>query len=279
MVVFILDLSELRLVNHQHKHVNHRYFRLIFSIIIRLFGMLGMSTFTLIGDHTKANKAGKAMAFSGATIGLSALIGPAFGGAMAARAQIETVFMIVAGLFALTGVLSIWFVSESYKKSERGQVQLKDLSRLLRNRPLIQASIAAFSLMMSNGTLSFPLPLHLESVGFTTSITGGLMSLFAGVALIIFLTPLNKIYNKHDPMSLVTTGLLFITIALLFLSQVATLTYLGLAMVIYGIGFAFVFPSMNQLVTLISTQKERGKAYGIFYAPFSLGAVAGSSLA
>src|SRR5699024_9098517 len=47
-------------------------------------------------------------------------------------------------------------------------------------------------------------------------------------------------------------------------------------MVIYGVGFALVFPSMNQIVTEASSKVDRGKAYGIFYAFFSLGSVVGS---
>lgn len=241
-------------------------------------GILIPATFTLIGDHSKKKKDGKAMAFSGATIGLSAIVGPALGGAMAARAQIETVFILVAILFAITALISLFFVSESYQKRDRGQVHLTDISILLKKRPLIQASIAAFGLMVSNGTLSYALPIRLEAMGYSTSITGGLMSLFAIVSLIIFLTPLHNIYNKRKPMHLISVGLLCITVALLFLSQMATIALAIFAMIIYGIGFAFVFPSMNQLVTFISEKKERGKAYGIFYAAFSLGAVAGSSL-
>jgi MFS family permease len=47
-------------------------------------------------------------------------------------------------------------------------------------------------------------------------------------------------------------------------------------MIVYGSGFALVFPSMNQIVADESSKVDRGKAYGIFYAFFSLGAVAGS---
>src|SRR5699024_203058 len=47
-------------------------------------------------------------------------------------------------------------------------------------------------------------------------------------------------------------------------------------MIGYGVGFAFVFPSMNRIIADASSKVDRGKAYGIFYAFFSLGAVLGS---
>ena len=65
---------------------------------------------------------------------------------------------------------------------------------------------------------------------------------------------------------------------MLFLSQVEELNYLYIAMAIYGIGFAFLFPSINSLLIDSSSPEFRGKAYGYFYAFFSIGVVAGSGV-
>src|SRR5699024_9659624 len=48
------------------------------------------------------------------------------------------------------------------------------------------------------------------------------------------------------------------------------------AMIIYGFGFAFIFPSMNKVIADASSKVDRGKAYGVFYAFFSFGVVIGS---
>ena len=50
------------------------------------------------------------------------------------------------------------------------------------------------------------------------------------------------------------------------------------ALALYGVGFAFLFPSINALLVESTTPETRGKAYGYFYAFFSLGVVVGSSL-
>lgn len=241
-------------------------------------GILVPATFTLIGDYTRLRKDGRTMAFTGATIGLSAIIGPAFGGMMAARAQIEAVFYLVAGLFVLTALISIYAIKETNSKSIQEQVKLKDLAKLLTNHSLIQATVAAFALMVSNGTLSFALPIQVKTLGYTTSTTGALLSLFASVAFIIFLTPLNKIYAKQSSIKLINIGLALILISLWYLNMMTSIYLAILAMIIYGIGFALVFPSMNQFVTFITNKEERGRAYGIFYAAFSLGVVTGSSM-
>src|SRR5699024_9443027 len=75
---------------------------------------------------------------------------------------------------------------------------------------------------------------------------------------------------------LVEAGLTFIGIGMIILSVTTTLSINFIAMIIYGLGFSFIFPSMNKIIADASTKTDRGKAYGVFYAFFSLGVVAGS---
>ncbi|WP_373687634.1 MFS transporter [Virgibacillus proomii] len=239
-------------------------------------GFLIPAAFAYVGDKTKAGAQGKTMAFTGAAIGLAAIIGPAIGGAMAARSKIEYVFLFVAILFVITSFLLFRYIEESFVSSDRGKVHMKHFIPLLKNPMLLQASLAAFTIMISNGTLAFALPLKVEAIGLDTSVTGALLSTFGIVAIIIFLTPLNRIYDYMKPLTLVGIGIFLIGCALLFLSYITTFWTGILAMIIYGTGFAFIFPSMNRMVAEGSTQMDRGKAYGIFYAAFSLGVVAGS---
>src|SRR5699024_9106411 len=149
---------------------------------------------------------------------------------------------------------------------------------LLKHPLLIQASLAAFALMISNGTLAFALPLNVELMERTTETTGMLLSTFGIVALIVFLTPINTIFDKISAIKLTLAGLLLIVSALIIFSLAASLYINFFAMILYGIGFAFTFPSMNQIVADASADVDRGKAYGIFYAFFLLGVVAGFTI-
>lgn len=249
--------------------------------VIRFFhglagGVLIPAAFAYVGDLSSKKSRGKTMAFTGACIGIAAIIGPAIGGIMAARASIESVFLFIAGLFIIAALLIIRFIKESFVSSDRSAVALKHFIPLLKHPLLMQASLAAFALMVSNGTLAFALPLKVSDMGLTTETTGMLLSIFGIVALIVFLTPLNRIYDKFSSISLVLVGLSLIGVALIMLSFIPGFSSSIISMVVYGGGFALVFPSMNQIVAETSTKVDRGKAYGIFYAFFSLGAVAGS---
>lgn len=249
--------------------------------IIRLLhglagGILIPAAFAYVGDQTSKQSRGKAMALTGACIGLAAIIGPAIGGIMAARFKVEYVFMLVAVLFFIANLLLLKFVKESFQMKERSAVSIKHFVPLFKHPLIVQASLAAFALMVSNGTLAFALPLKVESMGLTSETTGFLLSTFGIVALIVFLTPLNRMYDRFKPIILVVIGLSFIGFVHLMLNFTSNVNIGYALMCVYGIGFAFVFPSMNRIVADASTKVDRGKAYGIFYAFFSLGVVAGS---
>src|SRR5690625_2403524 len=255
----------------------------IHLFIIRFFhglfgGILIPAAFAYIGDLTDDKTRGRTMAFTGASIGTAAIVGPAIGGVMAARASYESVFLLIAGLFVVTIILLLKYIEESFSGSARTKVQAKDFVPLLKNPLLMQASLAAFALMVSNGTLAFALPLKVETLKMTSQTTGMLMSVFGLVALVVFLTPLNRIYDHFKSMSLVLAGIGFIGLSLIILNYLTTFPISIVAMAIYGFGFSLIFPSMNQIVSEASTKLDRGKAYGIFYAFFSLGVVAGSSI-
>lgn len=248
---------------------------------IRLFhglagGLLIPAAFAYVGDISKAGTRGKTMALTGGSIGIAAITGPALGGIMASKSEIEYVFLFVAILFMISCFLIWKYIEESYQPTEKRHFKISEFIPLLKHPLVIQASLAAFALMISNGTIAFALPLKVEEMGMSSGTTGMLLSIYGIVAIIIFLTPLNKIYDRFSPIILVIIGISLIGAVHIMLNIISILPVTIVLMFIYGIGFAFVFPSMNKIVTEASTKVDRGKAYGIFYAFFSLGAVAGS---
>src|SRR5699024_12857871 len=128
------------------------------------------------------------------------------------------------------------------------------------------------------GTMSFVLHVKLDDLVLTSQTTFILLSIFGIVALIVYLTQLNKVYDRFPSLQLILTGIIFIGISLVVISFLTRYWLSVVSMIVYGFGFALIFPSMNQIVAEASSKVDRGKAYGIFYAFFSLGVVAGSSI-
>lgn len=239
-----------------------------------LGGLIVPAAFTYMANQTKREKQGSQSAITGSFVGIAAIIGPAYSGIMASRTSVPFVFTTVAGLGILLFVLAVIFlpaqqVIRSKKKNSGAKLTL--------NGGMIRAYLGAFFLMFSQGALAYLLPQHVESLGYSSRLSGMLLSMFGVVAVAIFLMPTNKLFDRIPPVRSFAIGLGLMGISQLLLSQSNEMLVLYAVMSLYGLGFAFLFPSINTLLTQATPKEQRGRAYGIFYALFSAGTVVGSS--
>ena len=241
-------------------------------------GLLTPAAFSLVADLSKKRTIGRSMAFTGVSIGTAAVAGPAIGGIISANASYQMVYLIMAAIFVAGIALILFTVRESTTRESRGGHYETNYWQLMKRPSLIVAYISAFTLMVSNGSLAFGLPLKTQALGLADASTGAMLSVFGITAIIVFGTPLNRIYTKFSSVALVSAGIFVIGISMILLHLVPSTALVYLTMVLYGAGFSFIFPSMNKIIGQNAGMSERGKANGIFYSYFSLGSVAGSYL-
>ncbi|WP_338324547.1 MFS transporter [Anaerobacillus alkaliphilus] len=240
-------------------------------------GLLVPAAFAFLGDHSRTTTRGKTMAFSGACVGIAAIIGPAFGAIITNSFGIDWVFYIISILFFVSALLVSIILKENYSpRSEKEKFSMASINKLLRLPPLVNAYIGAFSLMLTMGILAYMLPLKIEAADQSVALSGILLSTFGIVAILVFVLPTNQVFDRVRRERLMIIGMLFISIALIILSSFNLVGVLFIGMFFYGIGFALIFPSVTALVIDHSDKNERGRAFGLFYAFFSLGVVAGS---
>ena len=252
-------------------------------IIVRIIhgfrsSLLTPAAFSLVADVSRKATIGRSMAFTGVAIGTSAVIGPAIGGIVSSIFSYQAVYLLTAIIFALSLLLIRLVVVESTTKKSRDHHYDTNYWELLKRPTLIFAYVAAFTLMISNGSLAFGLPLKSMQLNLDDSMTGMFLSVFGITAIIVFASPLNKIYTKVKAEVLVTIGIFIIGLSMILLHFVPTTLSVFGVMALYGFGFSLVFPSMNKVIALYANMSERGKANGLFYGFFSLGTVAGSYL-
>lgn len=254
-----------------------------FLIIVRIIhgfvaGLIVPAAFTFSANTTINNEQGKKVAFTGTFVGLAAIIGPAFSGIMANRTSVPFVFTCVAILGFILTVLSAIFL----RKYKVGMKEKEDLIHTSTdsffNTGVIKAYCGAFFLMFSQGVIAYLLPLHVESLGYDSRLSGTLMSTFGIIAVLLFVLPTNRIFDRVAPSITMGIGMGLLGISQLLISQTTTSITLYIVLALYGIGFALLFPSINTMLIKATTAELRGKAYGYFYAFFSLGVVAGSSV-
>ena len=240
-----------------------------------LGGLIVPAAFTLLANTTKDEKQGSQSAVTGAFVGVAAIVGPAYSGIMASRVSVPFVFTTVAVAGIVLALLTAVFLKMSTSAT---QGKAKESTGAFQfNKGIVQAYAGAFFLMFSQGALAYLLPLHVEGLGYDSRLSGTLMSMFGIVAVLIFVLPTNRLFDKIKPVYSLIAGLACMGCSQLLIGQMTSSATLYGVLALYGVGFAFLFPAINTLLVRSTTVGIRGKAYGYFYAFFSLGVVVGSS--
>ncbi|MEG0260973.1 MAG: MFS transporter [Lysinibacillus sp.] len=256
-----------------------------FLLVVRFLhglvaGFIVPAAFTFLANVTAKEKRGKGSAISGAFVGIAAILGPAFSGILASRTSVPFVFNITASFMLILGLLAIFVLYSQKNKREKSEPKQPHvpISVFFNNPGTIKAFSGAFFLMFSQGVIAYLLPLKVQALGFDSRLSGTLMSTFGIIAVLVFILPTNRIFDRIPPIKTLSLGIALMGISQILISQANANTLLYVAMACYGVGFGFLFPSVNSLLIDSTTAEIRGKAYGYFYAFFSLGVVLGSSL-
>lgn len=240
-------------------------------------GLLTPSIFAVVASLGGNMKQGRNMAYSGAAVGLAAVIGPALGGILKAKFGIDTVFIVVGVLMLVALIAAMLFLPDTKpRRVNKVKATNNEWFVLLKHRSVIQACMGAFGLMFAMGVLTYMLPLKTQSLNFGDQSAGFMLSTFGIVAILFFVLPINKFYDRISSKLLMTNGLVTIAFALIMLAWFTDELLLYVALGVYGVGFALLFPSMNALLAEDVNEEHRGKAFGIFYAVYSIGVVVGS---
>ncbi|SIT83779.1 MFS transporter [Edaphobacillus lindanitolerans] len=244
-------------------------------------GLIVPAAFTFIANRAEGSKRGRKVALSGAFVGLAAIAGPATGGILASTHGAPIIMTLNGCIMMILAVTAFFLLrtGPSHRKTPGKTADTRyPVRKLFGNKGVMRAFAGAFFLMFSQGVLALVLPLKVEALGYDTKTSGMLLSIFGLVAILIFVLPTNRLFDRLRPMSTLAFGITVMGISMLFLSVSSGMLPLYVSMMLYGSGFAFLFPSINSLLIDSTEAEYRGKAYGYFYAFFSIGVVAGSGL-
>lgn len=242
-------------------------------------GFIVPAAFTYLANDTANEKRGKSSAISGAFVGIAAITGPAFSGILANRISVPFVFTITAVAMLILAIIALIVLRQTTITRPKKDTLTKNeppIRAFFKNRNTVKAFSGAFFLMFSQGVIAYLLPLQAQTLGYDSRLAGTLLSTFGIVAVLVFITPVNRIFDRVAPLITVAIGIACMGVSQILISQANDQGLLYAAMIVYGIGFGLLFPSLNSLLIDSTTPEVRGKAYGYFYAFFSIGVVAGS---
>lgn len=242
-------------------------------LLARAFHGLGGSIlvpaiFTLAADTLPEEERSQGMARIGAMIGIAAIVGPMYSGIVRQLWGPHVVFttvaviMFIGGFIALTLPETLRPQTEARKQKGIGPIPFSAL-------PFKIANISGFVIAFNLGALTLMLPLQMEGLGFAASRSGTVFSLFGIVAVIVMLVAGRAVSGR----AALAAGFVPVGLGFAFLSLGTSFWMMSAGMAFYGLGFGIIYPSLNAQVATLYRVEERGRAYGIFYACYSLGIV------
>ncbi len=239
--------------------------------------VLSPGAFALIGDAAPPERRARAMGSAGVFIAIAALVAFPMAGIVRSVYGIRPVFLIVAVLLALAAVLVQGLARErSLAVDDQRSMHFRHIGSVLVRPPLLVAYAGIVAFTIGIGSLIEHLPIMLEAQGGGERASSYAFTVYAVVAMIGMAGPASRPSDRFGRQRPLAWGLGVIGIALLGLGLFPSLIAVYVEMVVFGFGFALLFPAATALVADASSTLERGTAFGVFYAVYSLGTIIGA---
>ncbi len=250
-------------------------------LVLRAFhglfaGVLAPGAFAMLGDRSRSQRV-RSMGMSGSLIAVSAVIGPLLAGIIRESVGFEAVFVTSATLMLVAALAFLVLVPGTDHSSGEPSRDRQQVSSLARNGVLLRVFWAVLVMTFGIGVLINYLPIVVEEMGGSARTSGIAFATFSLVATALMASPLHRVLDARSRAITIVCGLGFLGVSSLMLAALgAAAAALFPAMVVFGLGFGLLFPSLSASVVDQAGSSQRGTAFGIFYAIYSLGVFVGA---
>jgi MFS family permease len=238
--------------------------------------VLSPGAFALIGDAAPPDKRARAMGSAGVFIAAAALVAFPMAGIVRSAFGIPAVFLVVAALLAVAAVVVAIIAREPDVVARSASVQPAQLGSLLTRPALLVSYLAILCFTIGVGALIEHLPILLEARDEGPRAGSYAFTVYAVIAMVGMAGPTARQADRYGRQRPLAAGLGLIGLALLALGVWPNIGAVYAEMVLFGLGFGLLFPAATAFVADASDSSERGTAFGVFYAVYSLGTIIGS---
>jgi MFS transporter, DHA1 family, solute carrier family 18 (vesicular amine transporter), member 1/2 len=202
--------------------------------------------------------------------GLGVIAGPLLGG----LGEMETPFLVNAGLAFFWGVAALLLLTRQGTVAPGARLPFRDL---LRRKSIVIACVAIFCSCTCFGILELLLPLRLDRLGYAKLAIG----LFFGVFSVLYVVaqPLISRWidarGGYEPIYAGSLGLAVIMVLVIHASGVVRLSAL---LALAGVFSGTLFLASMYVVGQNSAEGQRGSAYALWNLAFSLGYLVGPTV-
>ena len=269
-------------------------------LVIRSFhglvaSVLAPGCYSIIGDETSFTKQGRAMGITGSIIALAAIIGPASAGYLSQISNLSIVYLMDAGILLVALIIFCMFNLDIKNKFNRhatvsansaSGIELQNQSATVvqekfiinTNRDIMISYLSILALTIGVGVLVTEIPVLLETQNIEPGKSGLAFSIYALVAFVVMLSPLNRLVDKRFAPLILLAGLIFICISMFMNYQSQEYVGIMISMAIFGFGYGLISPASSALLSRSTSSANRGLGFGFYYALYSVGVLVGSFL-
>ena len=240
-------------------------------------GVLAPGAFAMLGERSSGERV-RSMGMSGSLIAVSAVLGPPLAGIIRDELGFEAVFATSATLMLMAAAMFWTMVPGTSRSPEEPPEERQPVSTLARNGVLIRVYWSVLVMTFGIGVLVSHLPIVIDAVGGSARLSGIAFSTFSVVAIVVMVSPLQRTLDDRSRGVTLVSGLLCLGLSTLTLAVYNGSVYAVFpAMVVFGLGFGLLFPSLSASVSEQAGSNRGGTAFGIFYAVYSLGVFVGAT--
>ena len=250
---------------------------LLLTFLVGLGGELYRPAATaLLGDLVQPEQRIAAFGMYRWAINLGFAAGPATAGFLADR----SFFLLFAGdavTSFLYGIVALFALPRGFRPEKKEEKPAEALRFALRDRTFMLFLAATLCITWIEFQTLSTLPLYIQSLGYSTSTYGWLISL-NGVMIIIFELAIIAFTQRHAPQPLIALGYLLTGIGFALTGLATQIPALIATVVIWTIGEMIYAPVTGAFVTSLAPERYRGRYMGLWILTWSVGMLLGPYL-
>jgi len=238
-------------------------------LIVRILQGIGLAFFstasvTLIFNITSENRRGQIISYYFLSFNFAFALAPYFGMLLINQLNFTVLFLFCTGLSLCTLFTTVKLRKMHSVSIENGPTQ----NQSFWSREVLPIAIMAFLLNFIWGTLGAFFPLYALRNGVSNP---GIFFAFLAITLILGRSLGGKILDMYERKKIIIPCFITVIISIVMLTFSTTLIMFIFVAIIFGTGWAFLYPSLV-IYAVENSGSARGPAMGTFTALADLGA-------
>ncbi len=233
---------------------------------------------TMVADIVEPEDRGKAMGFFTMMWDAGIAIGPVLGGFLTVAFSIAVPFFVCSAFALISALLIVWRVEETLSQEDRTMKSSPSLLLSVDRFSLLGISITGFAMAFALGLVHPLISLFGDEVLGLNEAAIGLIFGVMGVTRFLVKAPSGVVADRIGRKIVALGGFLvngIFTVAITLSQGLVSMLFFT---VIRAIGLGMTMPSINALVTSLTSKENRGKVMGIYSTARNGGLIVGPLL-